>query len=110
MPTEHDTETSPPAVAEAIKHLGGDSAVARLIGVKPWAVSKWRKKLPPGRVLWLAEQTGWQWTPHQLAPTLYPHPSDGLPDHLRGSLDAIDDTQPSTGGTVKNVKEAKRVV
>ncbi|WP_090685774.1 YdaS family helix-turn-helix protein [Paraburkholderia phenazinium] len=106
MATEHDTESAPPSVAEALDDLGGDSAVARLLKLSPWAISKWRKKLPPGRVLWLSEQTQWKWTPHQLAPRLYPHPSDGLPEHLR-DLDASDDVQPPVGGTSSTTKQAR---
>jgi hypothetical protein len=67
-------------VAAAIDLLGGDSVVARLAGLKTsWSVSKWRKGLPADRVLWLSEQTGWQYTPHMLAGILYPNPTDGLP-------------------------------
>lgn len=68
-------------VASAIASLGGPAAVARLRNLKTsWAVAKWvRDGLPSEHVLWLAEQTGWKWTPHQLAPRLYPYADDGLP-------------------------------
>lgn len=74
------------SVAAAIESLGGPSAVARRRELKsPWSVSKWiRDGLPPEHVLWLARETDWRWTPHQLAPELYPHPDDGLPSDLRG--------------------------
>lgn len=73
-------EKTNPLVAEAIDSLGGDSAVAKRAGLRTaWAVSKWRAKLPADRVLWLAEQTDWKYTPNQLAPHLYPNASDGLP-------------------------------
>ena len=85
----HLESTSPPsgadAVAQALDKLGGDSAVARLLNLTPWAISKWRKRLPERRVLWLSEQTAWEFTPHQLSPDLYPHPDDGLPPELRGN-------------------------
>lgn len=69
-----------PAVAEAIDFLGGDTPVARLAGLKTsWAVAKWRERLPEKRVLWLAAQTGFKYTPHQLDPAMYPNPTDGLP-------------------------------
>lgn len=73
-------------VAAAIEHLGGPSAVARLRALRsPWSVSKWiRDGLPSEHVLWLARETGWRWSPHQLAPDLYPHPDDGLPEERRG--------------------------
>jgi hypothetical protein len=80
MPT---MQVSP--VATAIASLGGAREVARRRNLKaPWSVYKWiNKGLPSEHVLWLAEQTGWKWTPHQLVPELYPHPDDGLPVHLR---------------------------
>lgn len=78
----HSKEANP-EVALAIDMLGGDSAVARMLGVRPWAISKWRKALPLDRVLWLAAQTEWRKTPHQLCPALYPHPDDGLPAEKR---------------------------
>jgi hypothetical protein len=69
-----------PYVAAAIEHLLGDSAVAKLADLKTsWAVAKWRQKLPEKRVLWLAQQTGFKFTPHQLDPEMYPNPTDGLP-------------------------------
>lgn len=72
------------ATAEAIAMLGGPAAVARLRGVSAWAVNKWqRTRLPADQVLWLARQTAWQITPHQLAPAIYPNPFDGLPAELR---------------------------
>lgn len=70
-------------VAEALDMLGGDSAVARLLNVRPWAISKWRRAIPPGRVLWLAEQTGWRKTPHQLCPEIYPNETDGIPPGMQ---------------------------
>lgn len=71
------------SVTEAIHFLKGDAAVARLAGLKTaWAVAKWRKHLPPARVLWLAAATGWRYTPHKLSPRLYPNPNDGLPRGL----------------------------
>lgn len=67
-------------VAEAIDFLGGDTAVAKRAGLKTsWAVAKWRDKLPEKRVLWLARETNFTYTPHTLDPAMYPNPSDGLP-------------------------------
>lgn len=74
---------SNPNIAAAVEYLGGVSAVARMHEPKPltaWAVCKWVEDgLPPKRVLWLAGLTGWKFTPHMLAPDLYPNASDGLP-------------------------------
>lgn len=73
-------------VAQAIELAGGASAVATLFNLKTvWAVYKWVSKgIPPDRVIPLAEAIKWQVTPHQMAPSIYPHPDDGLPDLLRG--------------------------
>jgi len=72
-------------VTLAIRLLGGAADVARRAGLKTaWGVSKWREALPADRVLWLSEETGWRFSPHELAPERYPHPDDGLPEELRG--------------------------
>lgn len=79
-----------PVVCEAIDSLGGDSAVARRAGLKTaWAVAKWRVKLPAERVLWLAKQTGWKFTPHKLSPALYPNSTDGVPKHKRKDVSGL---------------------
>lgn len=81
------TETALTKVSQAIAHLGGASAVARARGLKTaWGASKWaRDGLPAEHVLWLAEQTEWLFSPHELAPDLYPHPDDGLPVDRRAA-------------------------
>ncbi|MGZ9893051.1 hypothetical protein ACXXNA_05780 [Bordetella bronchiseptica] len=69
-------------IAEAISLAGGLSAVAKQAQPKQltaWAVAKWLDNLPSGRVLFLAELTNWRKTPHQLCPTIYPYPNDGIP-------------------------------
>jgi hypothetical protein len=76
---------SNPNIAAAIEYLGGVSAVARRSDppMTPWAVSKWKEDgLPPKRVLWLAGLTEWKFTPHMLAPELYPNDTDGVPTDL----------------------------
>lgn len=77
-------------VAQAVGHLGGPSAVARLRkrdglrGKTPWAISKWiAERIPAENVLWLSQKTDWKFTPHMLAPTLYPNANDGLPKRKR---------------------------
>lgn len=83
------TETALSKVSSAIAHLGGATAVAKARGLKTaWGVSKWtRDGLPAEHVLWLAEQTQWEFSPHDLAPELYPHPDDGLPAERRSVQD-----------------------
>lgn len=75
---------------EAIQSLGGPSAVARRRGRTSWAISKWaRQGVPPNEVLWLAAQTEWKFTPHQLAPHLYPNPGDALPSVVPVTADRV---------------------
>lgn len=79
-----ENSTANPHVPAAIDELGGDTAVAKLAGLKTsWAVAKWRQKLPEKRVLWLAQQTGFKFTPHQLDPLMYPNKTDGLPPDFK---------------------------
>lgn len=54
----------------AIERLGGPSAVAKLFKVSPWAVSKWRKRVPPKRVLKLSRLSGV--SAHAMRPDIYP--------------------------------------
>lgn len=74
-----DKSDSP--VAQAVASLGGLSSVARRRGLKShMSISKWiTYGIPAEHVLWLAAETGWKWTPHALAPHLYPNPWDGMP-------------------------------
>jgi len=68
--------------------LGGSyAAVGKALGgISGEAVRKWEKNgIPPERVREIAEATNWRITPHQLAPHIYPHPDDGLPEMLRGT-------------------------
>jgi DNA-binding transcriptional regulator YdaS (Cro superfamily) len=66
-----------PPAERAIELLGGPSAVARQLGsrgvrVSPWAVSKWRRRIPAERVLLIEQLTGGRITRHELRPDLYP--------------------------------------
>ncbi|MEM5384167.1 YdaS family helix-turn-helix protein [Paraburkholderia phymatum] len=110
MDNTNSTATATAAIGEALDLLGGDSAVAEMLGVRPWAISKWRKRFPPSRALWLAEKTGWRKTPHQLCPDFYPNPLDGIPPSriVDGEvIAATDDVQPPAGGMKKDSKMAR---
>lgn len=50
------------------------------LGLSRGAVSQW-DIVPAERVLAVAAATGWQVTPHELRPDIYPNPCDGLPAH-----------------------------
>lgn len=73
-------------IKAAIEEAGGGSAVARSLGIGRVSVWEWVNKgaVPDPRVLQLAELTHWKYTPHQLAPSLYPNPTDGLPVQVLG--------------------------
>lgn len=79
--------SEPDVIAEALKKAGGVKAVATALGMSEEGVRLWRSrgKVPPEHVIWLAERTGWEHTPNQLAGDLYPHPDDGLPVERRAA-------------------------
>jgi hypothetical protein len=74
-------------ISRALEKAGGISAVARARNLSDEAVRLWRARgsVPADHVLWLAERAEWDPRPHDLAPTLYPHPDDGMPPDLRGA-------------------------
>ncbi|MDR5772095.1 MULTISPECIES: YdaS family helix-turn-helix protein [unclassified Caballeronia] len=73
-------------IKNAILEAGGAVAVARAFGIDRISVYNWvyKDEVPAGRVVRLAELTGWKHTPHALAPNLYPNPTDGLPVDVSG--------------------------
>lgn len=61
----------PTPLEQAIKMLGSTSALARAIGITPWAVSKWdRRKPPKERCLAIEQATKGIITAEQLRPDL----------------------------------------
>lgn len=69
------------SIEKSVQILGGQSALARLIGVSQPAVHKWRKTgiVPVRRAISIARATGWEITPHDLRPDVFPNPTDGMP-------------------------------
>jgi DNA-binding transcriptional regulator YdaS (Cro superfamily) len=63
----------------AITLAGGPVQMATDLGLHKTAVYKWSDQCPADRVLGVSELTGWQVTPHQLRPDLYPNKMDGIP-------------------------------
>lgn len=70
----------------------GTAEAARRFGAVESGVRHWvggQRPVPPDRVIPIAEATGWEVTPHELRPDLYPYPDDGLPldrrDHCKDS-------------------------
>lgn len=61
-------------IKKAARCAGGQSALARRIGVRPQAVQQWiaRNHVPAERCLDVERATGGQITRHELRPDLYP--------------------------------------
>ncbi len=68
-------------IKDAVTEAGGATVVARVFDISRISIYEWidKGRVPEPRVLRLAELTKWKFTPHQLAPALYPNPRDGLP-------------------------------
>lgn len=78
-------------VQELVEIAGGQAALARAIGVKQGNVWNWLHRdgaIPPDQVIAASRAIGWKKTPHQIAPSLYPNPADGLPPDLRPKTEA----------------------
>jgi DNA-binding transcriptional regulator YdaS (Cro superfamily) len=70
-------------LARAIS-LVGLKPLAIVLGVSYQAVQKYEYiGISAERVIAISMATNWQVTPHELRPDIYPHPQDGLPDHMR---------------------------
>lgn len=41
--------------------------------------------IPERHVIKACKSVDWKVTPHELRPDIYPHPHDGLPDHMRSA-------------------------
>ena len=87
------------AMTEAIA-LIGLKKLAEGLGVSHQAVRKFESsRLPAERVIQVARLTGWQVTPHQLRPDLYPLPGDALlADSQRARADAQAHSSSVAGG------------
>ena len=66
------------SVEEAIHRAGGQTALAKMIGVKQPTIFKWLKKgvVPPRRVLLVEKVTGI--SRYELNPLIYPRASEEL--------------------------------
>jgi DNA-binding transcriptional regulator YdaS (Cro superfamily) len=62
------------AINKAAQCAGGQSALARLLGLKPQAVQRWCSdgRVPAERVLDVEKAVGAKVTRHELRPDLYP--------------------------------------
>jgi DNA-binding transcriptional regulator YdaS (Cro superfamily) len=74
---------------KVVEIKGGQVALAEAIKLKQGHIWSWLNKtkfgVPAEYVIAVSDSVNWEVTPHQLRPDLYPHPDDGLPDHLRNA-------------------------
>lgn len=82
--------TSTRALQRAVKIVGGQSALARQLGISQKAVNQMlkRRKVAAERVIQIARAAEYQVTPHQLRADLYPYPTDALPPIARSQIAA----------------------
>lgn len=61
-------------ISKVIKSLGGQSEIARKLGIKQTSVFGWirRGNIPAARVLQIEKLSNGNFTRHQLRPDLYP--------------------------------------
>ena len=70
------------ALKRAVKIAGGQSALAKLCGVRQPHIWNWLNRdnrVPAENALSVCKAVSWQVTPHELRPDIYPNPTDGLP-------------------------------
>lgn len=67
------------------------AGIARLIGLPQQVVSRWANghRVPASRVLQLCEIMGWEVTPHELRPDIYPNETDGLPVEYQPNTQSV---------------------
>lgn len=81
------------ALTKAIGLAGGQKKLATVLsehlpggeGIGSTAIANWlqRGQVPADKVISVSRAVGFQVTPHELRPDLYPLPDDGLPLEIR---------------------------
>ena len=67
-------------VKKKIAEKFSQSELALLLETTQQNISRWlNAKMPAERVIPICQLMGWEVTPHELRPDLYPNKSDGLP-------------------------------
>jgi DNA-binding transcriptional regulator YdaS (Cro superfamily) len=72
----------------AIEICGSQKSLGARIGKGQYLVSAWVRRgcrVSSEFVIAVSKAIDWQITPHELRPDIYPHPHDGLPDHMRSA-------------------------
>lgn len=87
----------------AVHLVGGQTALARALGVKQGHVHYWLNsgKVPGHQCPEISRATEWKITPHELRPDAYPNPWDGLPIWMARSMlcDCLKVTPPESDFT-----------
>lgn len=65
-------------IKDIANKVGGVVALSNALGLSRGAVSQW-SVVPVDRVIAVCELSGWDLTPHDLRPDIYPNPTDALP-------------------------------
>jgi DNA-binding transcriptional regulator YdaS (Cro superfamily) len=61
----------------------GPTGLARRLGYDQPRVSHWRRRgVPADEILRVCRAVGWAVTPHEINPTIYPNPTDGIPGQV----------------------------
>jgi DNA-binding transcriptional regulator YdaS (Cro superfamily) len=83
-------------LSRIIEFAGGQTSLAKTLKsmrpaskIRQGHINNWLNRheglVPSDWVIPICAATNWQVTPHELRPDIYPHPQDGLPDHLRAA-------------------------
>ncbi|EBQ7118293.1 helix-turn-helix domain-containing protein [Salmonella enterica] len=66
---------------QKIRRQFTQAKLAASIGLPQQVISRWvnGEPVPPKRVIQLCELLGWDVTPHEVRPDIYPNATDGLP-------------------------------
>lgn len=74
------------ALAKAIREwFEARGIICRVKQAHVWGWLNKQGKVPGEYVIAIADILKWQITPNALRPDLYPHPHDGLPEHMRAA-------------------------
>ena len=97
---------TPDAAFEVAKYLvGGRKELAKRLGLSENGLNRWREngQVSAEYALPVSEATGYQVTPHQLRPDLYPNATDALPiTHTSRRDEPWHTTTPQIGATSRS--------
>jgi DNA-binding transcriptional regulator YdaS (Cro superfamily) len=97
---------------------GQQSRLAKHLGVSPALVWQWlnrRRAIAPAHIRPIAIYTGFEVTPHQLDPVIYPNPTDGLPEERQRRIasapsDNLDALLGELGSVLRDVERQRLAI